>query len=127
GTKGSLSASGDPDKGKFEPLALGYCHTLPPYAYRCVFGCGGECNLRCADAIESEIKLQGPATVSAVLVEPIMGRGGVLVPPKDYYKILREVCDRYDVVLVFDEVVTGFGRIGKMFASNYFETVPDII
>jgi len=127
GTKGSLSASGVSDKVKFEPLSPGYCHVFPPYSYRCAFGCNGECNLLCVDAIESEIKFEGPETVSAVLVEPIMARAGVLVPPKEYYKRLREICDKYNVLLVFDEVVTGFGRIGKMFACDYYNVVPDII
>ena len=127
GTKGSLSASGVSDKVKFEPLSSGYCHVFPPYSYRCSFGCGGECNLLCVEAIEAEIKFEGPETVSAVLVEPIMARAGVLIPPKEYYKRLREICDKYNVLLVFDEVVTGFGRIGKMFACEYYDVVPDII
>ena len=76
---------------------------------------------------KSEIKFEGPETVSAVLVEPIMARAGVLIPPKEYYKRLREICDKYNVLLVFDEVVTGFGRIGKMFACEYYDVVPDII
>jgi taurine-pyruvate aminotransferase len=126
-TKGSLSASGVSDKFKFEPLAVGYSHVFPPNAYRCSFGCGGECNLLCADAIETEIKFQGPETVSAVMMEPIMTRAGVLVPPVEYFETIREVCDKYDVLLVFDEVVTGFGRVGKMFALDYYGVVPDIV
>ncbi len=126
-TKGSLSASGVRDKVKFEPLSTGYCHVLPPYSYRCPFGCDGDCNLLCADAIEWEIRMQGRETVSAVIVDPVMAAAGVLVPVKEYYKRLREICNKYEVLLIFDEIVTGFGRLGTMFASNYYGSVPDIV
>jgi adenosylmethionine-8-amino-7-oxononanoate aminotransferase len=127
-TKGALSASGVSDKQKFGPFESGYIHVLPPYCYRCPFGKSPDsCNIECARAVETTIRYEGRATVSAVIVDPIMAAAGVLVPPKEYYQILREICTEMDVLLIFDEVMTGFGRVGKMFAAELYDVVPDII
>ncbi|GLH79851.1 aspartate aminotransferase family protein [Bradyrhizobium sp. SSBR45G] len=80
-----------------------------------------------ADELEKLLALHDPATVAAVIIEPVTGSGGVLPPPVGYLERLREICDRYGILLIFDEVITGFGRIGAAFAANAFGVTPDII
>jgi len=80
-----------------------------------------------ADELENIINLHHPSNVAAVIVEPVAGSAGVLLPPVGYLKRLREICDEHDVLLIFDEVITGFGRLGKAFAAQAFEVMPDII
>ncbi|MEJ2534229.1 MAG: aspartate aminotransferase family protein [Gammaproteobacteria bacterium] len=80
-----------------------------------------------ADELERILMLHHPSNVAAVIVEPIAGSAGVLIPPKGYLKRLREICDRHDVLLIFDEVITGFGRLGSPFAAQEFDVIPDII
>ena len=128
-TMGALSAGGGRErKAVFEPLGVGFIHVHPPYCYRCPFdqsypGCGRTC----VELIERTIEAEDPATVAAVIVEPIsISAAGFMVPPPDYLKRLREICDRHDIVLIYDEIITGFGRLGTMFASEYFGAAPDI-
>ncbi len=81
-----------------------------------------------ADALEAVIRHEGPATVAAVMAEPIVGSsGGALVPPADYWPRIRKICDHYGVLLIFDEVMTGFGRTGRRFASEYWDVCPDLL
>ena len=80
-----------------------------------------------ADDLISVINLHDPSTIAAVIVEPVAGSTGVLIPPKGYLKRLREICDKHGILLIFDEVITGFGRLGTPFATDYFDVVPDII
>ena len=80
-----------------------------------------------ADELENIIALHHASNVAAVIVEPIAGSAGVLLPPKGYLKRLREICDKHDILLIFDEVITGFGRLGDNFASQAFDVTPDII
>ncbi|MCP4328746.1 MAG: aspartate aminotransferase family protein [Alphaproteobacteria bacterium] len=80
-----------------------------------------------ADQLEGIVALHDPSTIAAVIVEPVAGSTGVLIPPKGYLKRLREICDRHGILLVFDEVITGFGRLGKSFAAEYFDVVPDMM
>jgi beta-alanine--pyruvate transaminase len=77
--------------------------------------------------LESLIALHDASTIAAVIVEPISGSAGVILPPIGYLKRLREICDRHDILLIFDEVITGFGRIGKPFASQAFDVTPDLM
>jgi adenosylmethionine-8-amino-7-oxononanoate aminotransferase len=105
-----------------------FIHVLPPYCYRCPFdqsypGCG----LTCARVIERTIVAEGPETVAAIILDPIMVTAGVLAPPADYFHILRAACDKYDVALIFDEVITGFGRTGRLFACELFDVQPDML
>ena len=80
-----------------------------------------------ADELERIVTLHDASTIAAVIVEPVAGSTGVLIPPKGYLKRLREICDKHGIVLIFDEVITGFGRLGTPFAADYFDVVPDII
>ena len=80
-----------------------------------------------ADALERLVALHDSSTIAAVIVEPVAGSTGVLVPPKGYLERLRALCDKHDILLIFDEVITGFGRVGAPFASHYFGVTPDIM
>jgi beta-alanine--pyruvate transaminase len=80
-----------------------------------------------ADALERIVQLHDASTIAAVMVEPVAGSTGVIMPPKNYLKRLRELCTKHDILLIFDEVITGFGRLGAPFAAQYFDVKPDII
>lgn len=127
-TLGALAASGVGDRRKFEPLPQGFMHVPPPYCYRCPFGkTPDSCQVECAEAVAEVVRYEGRESVSAVIADPVMAAAGVLVPPKAYYRRLRQICDDNGILLVFDEVLTGFGRLGTLFAADYYETVPDLI
>jgi adenosylmethionine-8-amino-7-oxononanoate aminotransferase len=100
-----------------------------PNFYRCEYNSQTpeECGERCVQAIEQTIKFQGPETVAAVIAEPVSSPMGAVVPPDNYWPMLREVCDRYGVLLIADEVITGFGRTGKMFACEHWGVTPDMM
>ena len=129
GTMGSLSASGLTSRRvDSEPLAAGFVHVFPPYCYRCPFDKEyPSCNITCAGLIEDTIVMEDPETVAAVIVEPIGHTGGIIDPPPEYLPKLREFCDRHNVLLIFDEIITGMGRTGEMFAADTFGVVPDLI
>jgi len=127
GTFGALSAHGLSDsRFEFEPLLPGFVHVSPPYCYRCDFGLKyPECGLACLELLEKTITREGH--VAAVILEPILAGGGVIVFPDDYLPGLREVCNRHNVLLILDEIVTGFGRTGKMFCCEHYDVVPDML
>jgi taurine--2-oxoglutarate transaminase len=125
---GAITLSGDPRRWAVEPGIPGVVRALDAYCYRCSFGLAyPSCGLRCAEHIGELIALEGPEHVAAVLVEPIVGSNGILVPPDGYLQRLREICDANDVLLICDEVMTGFGRTGKWFACQHWDVAPDII
>lgn len=128
-TMGSLSASGlKSRKTVNEPLAPGFVHVFPPTCYRCPFGKSyPDCGITCATLVNDVIEMEDPATVAAVLVEPIGHTGGIIDPPEEYLPILREWCTRHNVLLIFDEIITGFGRTGRMFAADTFGVTPDVL
>jgi adenosylmethionine-8-amino-7-oxononanoate aminotransferase len=128
-TMGSIAASGCAlHKRIYDPGVHGFIRVLPPYCYRCDFGQEYPgCNIECAKALENTIIYEWPVTVAAVIGEPIIGGGGVVIPPIEYWKEIRRICDDYGVQLIMDEVITGFGRTGKMFCSEHYEVVPDIL
>ncbi|SHM33627.1 aspartate aminotransferase family protein [Cryptosporangium aurantiacum] len=128
--QGALSITGIPDAKKyFEPLVPG-AHKVPnTNFYRAPeYGHDLEAFGRwAADQVEQAIVMEGPDTVAAVFVEPVQNSGGCFPPPPGYFQRLREICDRHDVLLVSDEVICAFGRLGTMFACDKFDYVPDII
>src|SRR5882672_8388915 len=128
-TLGSLSASGlKSRKTVNEPLAPGFLHVFPPTCYRCPFGKSyPDCGITCATIIENVIEMEDPATVAAIIVEPIGHTGGIIDPPEEYLPLLREICDRHNVLLIFDEIITGIGRTGRMFAAETFGVTPDVL
>jgi len=129
GTMGALSAGGGRErKSIFEPLGVGFVHVHPPYCYRCPFDQRyPSCGRTCVELVERTMEAEDPETVAAVIVEPIsISSAGFMVPPPDYLPRLREICDRHNVVLIYDEIITGFGRLGTMFGSEYFKAAPDI-
>ncbi len=98
------------------------------YCFRCALGkTYPDCSLDCADAIEATIEREGADTVAAVIAEPVFGTGGVIPPADGYFQRLREVCDRHGVLLILDEVITGFGRTGKWFGMETYGGQPDIV
>ena len=129
GTLATMAATGDNRRTWSEPYTpAGFVKTLDPYRYRCPF-CAREssCTLACADAVEQTVVGEGPETVAAILVEPITGYSGIVVPPDGYLQRLRQLCDRYGILLIFDEVIDGFCRTGKWFASEHWGVEPDIM
>ncbi|MDA8188475.1 MAG: aminotransferase class III-fold pyridoxal phosphate-dependent enzyme [Dehalococcoidales bacterium] len=127
-TFGAITLSGDPRRPPVEPGISGVVRALDCYCYRCPFGQSYPgCGLGCAEHIDTLINFEGPGQVAAVLVEPIVGSNGVLVPPPEYLPRLRDICDRYGVLLIADEVMSGWGRAGQWFAVQNWNVVPDII
>ncbi len=128
-TLGALSASGlKGRKTVNEPLAPGFLHVFPPTCYRCPFGKSyPSCDITCATLIGQVVEMEDPETVAAIMVEPIGHTGGIIDPPPEYLPILREVCDRYNILLIFDEIITGAGRTGHLFAAETFGVVPDVL
>ena len=113
----------------YEPLMPGVFHVPQPLPYRCEYGgqTPEECAELCVNAVEEMIKFQDPETIAAVFAEPISSPLGCVVPGNNYWPRLREICDKYGVLLVADEVITGFGRTGKMFATEHWGVVPDMM
>lgn len=111
----------------FEPRVPGFLHISSPYPYRYVARFDSEAGLSAADELEEAILREGPETVAMFIAEPVQGAGGVIVPPDTYFPRIRAICDQYDVLLVADEVITGFGRTGEWFALNHWGIEPDIV
>jgi len=129
-TLGALAVTGRTAmRTLFTPLFLDQPHIPPPYCYRCPFGAAyPECDLACARALETEIRRQGPGRVAAFVAEPVGGATlGAVVPPDGYWQLVREICQRYDVLLIADEVMTGFGRTGRWFAVEHWGVQPDML
>ncbi len=106
-------------------MVPGFLQVAAPSAYR--WAGNEEPGIGAAEAVEKAILAEGPDTVAAVIAEPVQGAGGVIVPPPSYFPKLREICDRYDVLLIADEVITGFGRTGKWFALGHWGIEPDLV
>jgi len=128
GTAGAMSASGTgPRKTKFEPQMPGFVKVFPPTHYRSQFANWDECNRFAAQAVEDVIIAEDPETVAGFMVEPVGNTGGIITPTAEYFRLLRQICDRHKVMLIFDEIITGFGKTGSMFAAQTFGVTPDII
>lgn len=128
-TMGAMAVSADYRNWCAEPAVPGAVHILPPYCYRCHFGATyPSCDIQCAKHVEDVIRLEGGARrVAAVIGEPIFGAGGIIVPPDEYWPMVRAICDKYEVVLIADEIMTAFGRTGKWFGMDNWGVVPDIM
>ena len=127
---GTLSVGGNTQRRNiYSPLVLPFPIIPAPHCYRCQYklsypGCG----LRCAHDLEQTILREGPENVAAFMVEPIIGTSAAAsVPPPDYFPVVREICNRYDVLLIADEVLCGYGRSGKYLAVEHWNVVPDIV
>ena len=128
GTYGASSVQGDHRRLVTEPGVPGSLRVWDPNCYRCFFKMTyPECRAYCAEAIREVIEVEGPETVAAVIVEPISGSNCRIIPPDGYLQKLRKICDDYGMLLIFDEVMTGFGRTGEWFAANHWNITPDIM
>src|SRR3981189_2460223 len=123
-TQGAMSLGGDNRRWANEPGITGVVHFLNPDPYRSLFGNDAQ---KALAHVGEVIWYEGPQYIAAILLEPIVGTSGLLVPPDGFLQGLRTLCDKYGIVLVFDEVMTGFGRTGKWFASEHWQVVPDIM
>jgi adenosylmethionine-8-amino-7-oxononanoate aminotransferase len=128
-TASAMSAGGvGYRKTLYEPAAVGFLHFYPPYCYRCPFEkTYPDCEVFCARTLRTMIEWEDPRSIAAVIVEPISNTGGIITPPMEYLKILRQLCDEFGILLIFDEIITGFGRTGQLFAANTFDVIPDIL
>ena len=127
-TFGAMAASGTGErKRKFDPQVPGFLSVFPPTHYRDRFASWEEANRVAAQAFEEAIISEGPETVAGVIIEPICNTAGIITPNDEYFRLLRETCDRRNVLLIFDEIITGFARTGRMFAAQTFGVTPDIL
>jgi taurine--2-oxoglutarate transaminase len=125
---GALSLTGDWRRPAMEPGIPGVIHVQDCYCDRCPFGQQVEtCKRECATNIGQTMRLEGARSVAAVILEPVPGANGVLVPPAEYWPIVREACDAEGALLIADEVLTGFGRLGTPFGHQHWGVTPDII
>jgi len=126
---GALSATSLPGFWDgFRPLVPAFDHIEHPHCYFCPWGKEqGSCDLECAGALEHKILELGKDNVAAFTAEPVVGTGGGIVPPDGYYQRIRETCNKYDILFIADEVITGFGRTGKMFGMLHWGVQPDIM
>ena len=129
-TMAAMSATGIPTYWKmFEPRVPNFLHIDPPYRLRSPFKdlSDDEFGIRTANLLEEAIQREGADTVAAFIAEPVQGAGGVIPPPRTYFPRIREICDKYGVLFIADEVITGFGRTGKWFALEHWGVQPDIM
>lgn len=129
-THGAMALTGDYRRLPAEPAIPGVVHFLDPYCYRCPFGWNGSrdnCCHQCIKHVEEVIEHEGPDQIAAIFLEGVTGTNGLIIPPDDYWPRMREICDKYGILLVSDEVMSGWGRTGEWFAVNHWGVVPDII
>ena len=127
-TMGSIAATGDPRRWAMEPSGKipGVIFGPEVHCYRCpIHHHYPECDIACADYVDHMI--ENESDVAAVLVEPVVGTNGVLIPPTEYMPRLRRICDKHNVLLIADEVMSGWGRTGKWFAVDHWDVKPDIL
>lgn len=133
-TYGAIAATGDPRRLAWEPMVMpGVVHFLDPYRYRSTFHRSNptvsdeDFCLDYLNHLEEIIQYEGPETIAAILMESVTGTNGILIPPDGYMKGVRALCDKYQIVMICDEVMSGFGRTGKWFAVNHWNVIPDIM
>ncbi len=133
-TAGAMAATGDPRRLAWEPnLMPGVVHFLDPYRYRSTFHrtnpdiSESEFTQDYLNHLEEIIMYEGPETIAAILLETVTGTNGVIIPPEGYLQGVRQLCDRYGILMIADEVMSGFGRTGKWFAVEHWNVVPDLM
>jgi taurine--2-oxoglutarate transaminase len=127
-THGAIALTGDYRRLPAEPAMPGVIHILDPYCYRCPFGWTFEnCHRECIKHVEEIIGYEGPDQIAAIILEGVTGTNGLIIPPDDYWPRIREMCDKYGILLISDEVMSGWGRTGEWFAVDHWRVVPDII
>jgi taurine--2-oxoglutarate transaminase len=129
-THGAIALTGDYRRLPVEPAIPGVVHFLDPYCYRCPFGANQDretCCRQCIKHVEEIIEYEGPDHIAAIIMEGVTGTNGLIIPPDDYWPRIREICDKYGILLISDEVMSGWGRTGEWFAVDHWNTVPDII
>ncbi len=128
-TIGALSATGQAErKQDFGPLVPGFVSFPHAFCYRCAFGkTYPDCDIECATAVEKIIESEGPESIGGLIVEPITAGGGIILPVKEYFPILQDICNRYGIKMIMDEVVCGFGRTGKFWGFEHFDVDPDMV
>ena len=125
---GSIALTGDYRRLAVEPAMPGAVHFLDPFCYRCPFGQKKEfCKRECTSHLEEIIRYEGPDKIAAVIMEGVVGSNGLIIPPDDYWPSVRRICDKYGILLISDEVMSGWGRTGKWFAVDNWGVTPDII
>ncbi len=127
-TAGAIALTGDPRRWYAEPNDFGVVRMFDPYTYRCPVGHPDPCPV-CSGGphLEEILQYENPETVAAVVLETVTGTNGLIYPPEGYLKSIREVCDKYGILLILDEVMAGFGRTGEWFACNHWDVTPDIL
>jgi taurine---2-oxoglutarate transaminase len=123
-TAGSISLTGDPRRWPAEPGIPGVVHVVDPYHG---IERGWDSAEQALANLEEVIQLEGPQTIAAFILEPVTGTNGILVPPDGYLQGVREICSRYGILMIADEVMSGFGRTGEWFAVNHWKVAPDLI
>jgi adenosylmethionine-8-amino-7-oxononanoate aminotransferase len=129
-TLGALSVGGNLSRrADYEHVLFDWPHIPPSYCYRCPWGKGYPgCEIDCATALEDEIRRHGADSIAAFIAEPMMGASGGVVPPvREYWPMIADICRRHEIVLIVDEVMTGFGRTGKRFAVEHWDLQPDVL
>jgi taurine--2-oxoglutarate transaminase len=127
-TYGAIALTGDYRRLPVEPAMPGVVHFLDPYCYRCPFGKTRDtCWRECIQNLEDVIEFEGPDQIAAVILEGVTGTNGLIIPPDDYWPRVREICDKHGILLISDEVMSGWGRTGKWFAVDNWGVTPDII
>ena len=127
-TLGSLALTGNKAyKAEMAPTMNDVAHVAPPYAYRCQLCNGGPCSCACAEDLQQVVDTHTAGDIAAVVVEPVMGEGGIVVPPADWLERVQQLTHDNDALLIVDEVQTGYGRTGELFATEHFDVVPDIL
>ncbi|OIQ00516.1 aspartate aminotransferase family protein, partial [Candidatus Wirthbacteria bacterium CG2_30_54_11] len=129
-TLGALSVTGKPGLRKiYDPMLIPFPHTHSVHCARCESGMKREsCSLECAQALETTIKREGSENIAAFIAEPVVGSAAPgACPREEYYRVVREICDRYDILFIADEVMNGFGRTGRNFGIDHFAVVPDLM
>jgi len=115
------------NQNPFGPVSPGFVHVAPPYSYRCMFGDVPDCGQTSIDYLESVIQAEGPESIAAFIAEPIMGAAGMIEPPPKWWPQVAELCKKYDILLIVDEIMSGFARSGKMFACEHWGVKGDMM